>query len=50
MTKGISLRRKRGSRGWSAANKLYIIETIGNTAQSGINASYTPFKNIKPGP
>jgi hypothetical protein len=50
MTKGISLRYKRGSRGWSAANKLCIVETVGNTAQSGINASYTPFKNIKLGP
>ena len=50
MTKGISLRYKRGSRGWSTANKLYIVEIIGNIAQSGVNAGYTPFKNIKPGP
>ena len=50
MTKGISLRRKRGSRGWSATNKLRIIKTISNIAQSGVNAGYTSFKNIKPGP
>jgi len=49
MAKGISLRRRRGYRGWSAANKLHIIEIVGNIAQSSINTSYTPFKKIKLG-